>query len=115
MCKARLGKNFYPAVVRPDGTLLSKEQVKAMPAASLACACSGRGFIYHPFPGSIRYNGEVFGSIVLYRMIAWCPQPCHEGRRVVLLENGAVHVLSESAFQSAVANDYRCENRSVLD
>lgn len=115
-CKNYL-RNFYEMVRQKDDTLSAAASVYSFgqPRETVECTCSGQPFIYHPFEGKIDQFGQKQGSRVLFRMIAWCPHPCHDGHRVVLLENGAVHVLTEGAFQSAVQNAYLCENRSVMN
>jgi hypothetical protein len=114
-CQARLGKELYPAILRPDGTLLPADRFAMSSAGNMRCAYANEPFVYQPIDGVVRYGGAIEQSVVLFRMIAWCPRPCHRNARVVLLENGAVQLLSESSFQCAVANGYRCENRSRAD
>jgi len=114
-CSGRLSRNLYERILHRDLTLATVDDARLDAAQDpyLQCSCSHRSYEYHPFPGKINQEGTHVRDKVLFRMIAWCPSPCHEGSRVILLENGAVHVLTEEAFQEACRNGYLCENRPV--
>lgn len=60
------------------------------------CPACHKPYVYHPFAGPIDIKGD--------RIIAWCPEPCHWGKRRVLLETGGWELVSESDFQKIVAS-----------
>jgi hypothetical protein len=109
-CRVWLGRELFPVVCQDD-VLMPADRLSQISAVNLRCACSGEPFVYQPFEGPVDYDGEQQGSVVLFRIIAWCPRACHGNARVVLLENGAAHLLSEASFQRAIANGYRSENK----
>lgn len=58
------------------------------------CPACQKPYVYQPFNGPTDIKGD--------RIIAWCPEPCHRGKRRVLLENGQWELVSEDDFQKIV-------------
>jgi len=108
-CKMRL-KGLWDAVTtedRPPRLLQeAKPETWAGPGEVWHCPKCGRAYEYRPFEGPIEL-GSPFApfedpdeaSDTKLRVIAWCPSPCHAGRRNVLVETGAVIPIPEKAFR----------------
>jgi hypothetical protein len=111
-CKNNL-RTLYEGARQNDDTLADAYSLSQW-RQTVECSCAKRPFVYRPFDGAISQFGRRHGSRELYYLIAWCPSPCHGGHRVVLLENGAVQLLTEAAFQRTAGEGYLCENRSVM-
>lgn len=112
-CKETLGRELYDLVHQPDDLLASPAAVAgSADIAKLACAASGRPYVYRGIEGRVIQGGQSVSGRTLFRVIACCPGASHKGNRVILLENGAVHLLSDAAFQRATDAGYLCENRS---
>ncbi|HUN80467.1 MAG TPA: hypothetical protein VMV81_03055 [Phycisphaerae bacterium] len=96
-CKEQLGRGVWELVFA-DGKLSQATDLSSISKSPerIKCVCSGEPYVYRPFPEPVQMLGPTF------RIIAWCPKPCHRGGRIVLLEYGGVEWLSEAKFQDAI-------------
>lgn len=111
-CKGNL-RNLYELVRGSDGTFLVNADILSLAKrpGDTQCKCAKRPYIYRcPEVEECQVSDP---GRTIYFIIAWCPSPCHDGSRVVLLDNGAVHVLSEKKFQSAIDGGFRFDTRTV--
>jgi len=61
-------------------------------------------YIYRPVTGALRLSAKWDGLPM--RAVAWCPSPCHDGCRHVLLEDGGVVVVKEDVFREVVKSGF---------
>jgi len=107
-CGVILGRVVHPLVSQDDTFITVAEfQAKAAESGNCLCPKCGSRYIYKPVkrPGVGRLADLEERDGV--RIIAWCPEHCHIGRtRFVLSEHGATYLVSESAFQRAIVNEF---------
>lgn len=88
-CKAHM-RDLYPTLLGGDGRFRSEWELRTAlasdtrAAARMLCPACSSSYVYKPLEGRPRYDSEGL------RVILYCPRPCHQGHRNVLLENGAV-------------------------
>jgi len=115
LCQSRL-RELAPALQAGDQLIsVAKWMQIATNADAASCPSCGARYVYSPFLGPVRSiefdrNAPEGGCL---RMVAWCPCDGHRGRRCVLLEGHTVAVLSESAFQTAIAAGHLVSRKLV--
>lgn len=109
-CEIQLGREFQEAIVTRDNSF-----APGLPfaAAQFRCLTSGLSYIYRPVDGKRSFRGDNLNGRTTYRMVAWCPTPCHHGCRAVLLECGIAGLVEEDTFQAAARDGYRLESSKV--
>ncbi len=111
-CNERL-RTLYDVALKADRTLIQSKAglLAANNNHSIDCSGCGRAFEYRPIAGKVNLDGESVDGVIMYRMIAWCPEPCHTNGRVVLFENGNHDLLPEAYFQECVERSHYGELR----
>lgn len=105
-CKLRLRDFWYKLVTDdapPQFVQNVSAQLASVPSRGRSCTC-GREYVVKSFDGLVLELPET--ADIAVRAIAWCPDPCHDGRRNVVLETRLVISLDEGTFQSLADSDY---------
>lgn len=108
-CRSAL-KSLYQVVRKGEGVMDAEELKEKLHApTSLVCVGCMKQYVYMPFSGAARFAGTRHGTSMPseLRLLMWCPEPCHNGRRNALLEDSTIISLSESDFAAASKNGYK--------
>lgn len=77
---------------------------------SVICPCCGKVYVYRPISGPERMPGRK-GGVLPNRMIAWCPEACHDGCRNVLIESGVIVTVTEEEFVRSCESGFELKTR----
>lgn len=80
-CNGRL-RTLYDVALKADRTLIQSKAglLAANNNYSIDCSVCGRAFEYRPIAGKVNLDGEFVEGVTMYRVIAWCPEPCERRR-----------------------------------
>lgn len=104
-CHLRLGREVAAKVFHRNELVSS---CVAGSSSDLAMRCPRCDEYY----GYSRLTGvrRKFEDLHPIRMVAWCPEPCHDGKRFVLVEDANVLDLTEAQFQRALQDNYEVQS-----